>query len=146
MRKIFNRSLKIKNNSILNLTSLKDKVYEYLRHQMKIGKIRPDSLINLDSTSKKLGISRTPLREALIQLEIEGFVTILPRRGVIVNKLTLQGIKNIYQLIGSLESTAIISIKDSISQSDLRKMKKLNESMKKAIVELPIEKKRGKVL
>lgn len=119
--------------SIINLSSLKDQVYEYLRHQMKIGEIRPDSVINMDSTSKKLGVSKTPLRDALLQLEVEGFVTILPRRGVIVNKLTLQDIKDYYQILGALESTAIITASESLKASDIKKMEKLNEGMKRAI-------------
>lgn len=119
--------------SIINLSSLKDQVYEYLRHQMKIGEIRPDSVINMDSTSKKLGVSKTPLRDALLQLEMEGFVTILPRRGVIVNKLTLQDIKDYYQILGALESTAIIAASESLKTSDIKKMEKLNEGMKRAI-------------
>jgi DNA-binding GntR family transcriptional regulator len=118
---------------IINLSSLKDQVYEYLRHQMKIGAIRPDSVINMDSTSKKLGVSKTPLRDALLQLEMEGFVTILPRRGVIVNKLTLQDIKDYYQILGALESTAIIAVSESLKPSDIKKMEKLNQGMKSAI-------------
>jgi DNA-binding GntR family transcriptional regulator len=118
---------------IINLSSLKDQVYEYLRHQMKIGEIRPDSVINMDLTSKKLGVSKTPLRDALLQLEMEGFVTILPRRGVIVNKLTLQDIKDYYQILGALESTAIIAVSESLKASDVKKMEKLNEGMNKAI-------------
>lgn len=118
---------------IINLSSLKDQVYEYLRHQMKIGEIRPGSVINMDSTSKKLGVSKTPLRDALLQLEMEGFVTILPRRGVIVNKLTLQDIKDYYQILGALESTAIIAASETLKASEIKKMEKLNEGMKKAI-------------
>ena len=118
---------------IINLSSLKDQVYEYLRHQMKRGEIRPDSVINMDSTSKKLGVSKTPLRDALLQLEMEGFVTILPRRGVIVNKLTLQDIKDYYQILGALESTAIIAASESLKTSDIKKMEKLNEGMERAI-------------
>lgn len=118
---------------IINLSSLKDQVYEYLRHQMKIGEIRPDSVINMDLTSKKLGVSKTPLRDALLQLEMEGFVTILPRRGVIVNKLTLQDIRDYYQMLGALESTAIIAASETMKAPDIKKMEKLNEGMKKAI-------------
>ncbi len=100
---------------------------------MKIGEIQPGSFINMDSTSKKLGVSKTPLRDALLQLEMEGFVTILPRRGVIVNKLTLQDIKDYYQIIGALESTAIIGSSETLRISDIKKMDRLNGEMEKAI-------------
>ncbi|MCG2817221.1 MAG: GntR family transcriptional regulator, partial [Candidatus Aminicenantes bacterium] len=64
--------------SFLNLLSLKDQVYDYLRERMKKGELRPGAAINTDETSERLGISKTPLRDALIRLEVEGFVTILP--------------------------------------------------------------------
>jgi DNA-binding GntR family transcriptional regulator len=119
--------------SILNLSSLKDQVYEYLRLQMKKGEIKPGSFINMDSTCAKLGISKTPMREALLQLETEGFVTILPRRGIVVNELSLQDIRNYYQIIGALESTAIISSSIRLESLDVEKMLKLNQAMKNAI-------------
>jgi DNA-binding GntR family transcriptional regulator len=119
--------------SILNLKSLKDQVYEYLRSQLGNGKLLPGSSINMDETSQRLGVSRTPLRDALLQLEMEGFVSILPRRGVIVNHLTLQDIKNYYEIIGALESAAIIASFDRIKQTHIQKMHDLNDGMKQAI-------------
>lgn len=120
---------------ILNIKSLKELVYEYLREQMQKGKILPGSLINMEETSKKLGVSKTPLRDALLQLEMEGFVTILPRRGVVVNVLTIEDIKSIYEIIGALESTALLSAFDKIKNSDINNMEKLNEGMRKAIAQ-----------
>jgi DNA-binding GntR family transcriptional regulator len=87
----------------------------------------------MNGTSQKLGISRTPLRDALIQLEMEGFVKILPRRSVVVNKLTVQDIKDFYAILGALESMAIVSISDKFGEPDAKKMQQLNESMSKAI-------------
>ncbi|MGZ5423970.1 MAG: GntR family transcriptional regulator, partial [Candidatus Aminicenantales bacterium] len=46
---------------------------------MRRGEILPGSAIDMEETSKKLGVSKTPLRDALLQLETEDFVTILPR-------------------------------------------------------------------
>jgi len=105
---------------ILNVKSLKEQVYDYLRDQLRSGQILPGSAVNLDETSRKLGVSRTPLRDALLQLESEGFVTIYPRRGVIVNLLSLGDIRNYYQIIGALESTAILQAFDKIGASEER--------------------------
>lgn len=118
---------------ILNLKSLKEQVYEYLRNQLGKGELRPGSSINMDETSQKLGVSRTPLRDALLQLEMEGFVSILPRRGVVVNHLTLQDIKNYYEIIGALESAALMANFDEIKNTQMRRMHALNDEMKKAI-------------
>jgi len=118
---------------ILNIKSLKEQVYDYLRDQLRRGEILPGSAINLDETSQKLGVSRTPLRDALLQLGSEGFVTIYPRRGVIVNLLSLEDIKNYYQIIGALESTAILQAFDKIGESELQAMEGIIEDMKRAI-------------
>lgn len=118
---------------ILNLSSLKDQVYEYLRHQMKIGALKPGSIIDMSATSERLGVSKTPLRDALIQLEMEGFVKILPRRGVIVNVLTVQDIKDLYEILGALESVAIISASNSLGEPEVDQMEKLNKAMARAI-------------
>ncbi len=118
---------------ILNLKSLKEQVYEYLRDQLGRGELLPGSSINMDETSQKLGVSRTPLRDALLQLEMEGFVSILPRRGVIVNHLTLQDIKNYYEIVGALESAALIANFDEIKNTQIQKMHALNAEMKQAI-------------
>jgi DNA-binding GntR family transcriptional regulator len=118
---------------ILNLKSLKEQVYEYLQDQLEKGELLPGSSINMDETSQKLGVSRTPLRDALLQLEMEGFVSILPRRGVVVNHLTLQDIKNYYEIIGALESAALMAHFDEIKKTQVQRMHALNAEMKAAI-------------
>jgi len=120
---------------MLNLKSLKEQVYEYLRSQMQKGKLLPGSLINLDETSKKLGVSRTPLRDALLQLEMENFVAIIPRRGIVVKQLTLKDIQEYYEIIGSLESQAVLTAMSSIKTEDVKKMGELNKEMEAAISE-----------
>jgi DNA-binding GntR family transcriptional regulator len=102
---------------ILNVKSLKEQVYDYLRHQLRSGEILPGSAI----------------RDALLQLESEGFVTIYPRRGIIVNTLSLEDIKNYYQIIGALESTALLQASDKIGEDEIRRMEEIIEGMKRAI-------------
>jgi DNA-binding GntR family transcriptional regulator len=62
----------VDNKPVLNIKSLKEQVYEYLREQMRVGEILPGSVIDMEETSKKLGVSKTPLRDALLLLEMEG--------------------------------------------------------------------------
>lgn len=120
-------------NGPLIYKSLKEQVYDFLREQLSKGSILPGSLINLEKTAKELGVSKTPLREALLQLEMEGFVRILPRRGVVVNVLTLKDIRNFYQIIGSLEASAVLASYPRLKFTHLNKMKDLNRKMKLAI-------------
>jgi DNA-binding GntR family transcriptional regulator len=120
---------------ILNVKSLKEQVYEYLREQMRTGEILPGSVIDMEETSRKLGVSKTPLRDALLQLEMEGFVTILPRRKVVVNVLAEEDIRNTYDIIGALESIALLKAFDRLGSPDVESMQALNDGMKKAIDE-----------
>ncbi len=90
------------------LVSLREVVYNYLREKMNSGELLPGSFFNLREISEALGISTTPLREALVQLETEGFITIFHRRGAMANALTPKVIRNIYVILGALESAALM--------------------------------------
>jgi len=118
---------------MLNLTSLREQVYLYLREQMHNGKLLPGSTIDLNEISKQLGISRTPLRDALIRLECEGFVQILPRRGVRVAALTLQDVKELYEIIGTLEGGVIETHFDHLDAECISRMEDLNQRMREAM-------------
>ena len=61
--------------------SLRERVYQYLKDAMSAGKLRYGEFLDQDSICETLEVSKTPLRDALIRLEAEGFVTILPRKG-----------------------------------------------------------------
>ncbi len=118
---------------LLNVKSLKELVYEHLREQMRTGAILPGSVIDMEETSAKLGVSKTPLRDALLQLEMEDFVTILPRRKVVVNVLSEGDIRNSYDIIGALESVALLKAFDRLRPADVAAMQALNDAMKAAI-------------
>lgn len=100
---------------------------------MHRGEILPGSVIDMEETSARLGVSKTPLRDALLQLEMEGFVAILPRRKVVVNVLSLADIKNYYEIVGALESTALLRAFDLLSETDIEHMRRLNAEMREAI-------------
>lgn len=117
----------------LNLKSLKEQVYDYLRQQFQKHKLQPGAVINMEATARKLGVSKTPLRDALIQLEMEGFVTISPRRGIFVNALPLEEIREFYQVIGALESAALQQAFARLGAPGIKKMDQLNRQMQKAI-------------
>lgn len=112
-----------------DFTSLSDQVYDYLRRQMFQGELLPGSTINIGEIAKQLGVSKTPLRDALIHLEFEGFVTILPRRGVKVNTLSRQDVKNAYDAAGLVESFLVMECIDKIDASHIKKLEKLNSKM-----------------
>ena len=119
--------------SILNVKSLREQVYEFIRDEIEAGNIRPDTTLNLNRISEHLGISKTPLRDALIKLEVEGFVTILPRRGVVVNGLTIEDVRDFYQIIGALEGAVVKEVFDRLDSSHVSAMRRLTADMRQAL-------------
>jgi DNA-binding GntR family transcriptional regulator len=117
----------------INQKSLREQVYDFLREELTRGKLIPGASVNLNAISQELGISKTPLRDALLQLDTEGFVTISPRRGVYVNRLTLDDIRNCYEIIGALETTAVLAAFDGIQPIHIEKLKLVNAALRTAL-------------
>lgn len=119
---------------MIPLASLREQVYAYLRNEIQQGKLEPGSSINIDRMSRELGISKTPLKEAIIRLESEGFVIFLPRRGVQVRALTQQELKSCYEIIGYLESGVVHAVFDQLRTSAcIRQMKQSNADQGRAL-------------
>ncbi len=113
--------------------SLRFVVYDYFREQMKNGVLIPGYLINVKEISENLGISMTPLREALVQLETEGFITVIPRKGVVLKSLSLRKIRNIYSVLGALEAVALRDAFPLIDGNAVENAGKVNDEMKKCL-------------
>lgn len=89
--------------------SLKDHIYEVLRDAITSMNIYdPNADLRLDErrVSEQLGISRTPLREALVRLQQEGFVDVVPRKGVYIKRKSLKEILEVITVWAALESMA----------------------------------------
>ena len=85
--------------------------------------------ISMNQLMQNLGISRTPLRDALLQLQTEGFVTFLPQRGVRINKLSQQDIEYMYEMLGALDSRVLLAVFDKLGSPEIEQMKKINQEM-----------------
>lgn len=120
-------------SGVINIKSLREQVYDYLKTLLVEGRLTPGVFLDLKAISQEMGISKTPLRDALLHLESEGFITILPRRGVMVSPLTLETIRNIYEMLGALESVTLLHVKDRLAGSGIDRMEALNETMGEAL-------------
>jgi DNA-binding GntR family transcriptional regulator len=100
---------------------------------MARGGLQPGAFLDLNELASRLGISRTPLREALLHLESQGFVTVLPRRGFRLNALTVDDIRHFYEIIGALEAAALRSVGPSLGPSDFARMRELDAAMAEAV-------------
>jgi len=113
----------------LKYASLSEHVYLHLRKRMNSGDLTPGSTINIGEIASELGISKTPLRDALIHLECEGFVTILPRRGVLVNELSMDDVRKAYDSIGLIEAFIIRECIDKITVDHISTREEIKRRM-----------------
>ncbi|MBP1932080.1 GntR family transcriptional regulator [Ammoniphilus resinae] len=86
---------------------LNDRVYLYLRDQIIQNKLKPGTRIHYDDFTQKLGVSRTPLRDALNLLQQQGLVEVKPRSGSFVATPKVKDIEDIYDVRKPLECQAI---------------------------------------
>ena len=114
---------------------LRTEVYDYLRTQLIEGNLRPGMFISMNELIKKLDISRTPLRDALLQLQGEGFVSFLPQRGIRINELSSKDIENLYDILGALDSKMLLTVFDQITSEKIDEMRKINRQMREYISE-----------
>jgi DNA-binding GntR family transcriptional regulator len=87
-----------------------DRVYSALRQKVIDSELSPGSQILEQELAMMLGVSRTPLREALVRLENEGLLEIIPRHGVRIIPMSIADMKEIYQVLVSLESAAAAAL------------------------------------
>lgn len=83
--------------------SLSSRVFHTIREDILSGKYATDEELKEKSIGEELGVSRTPVREALRQLELEGLVTIIPNKGAYVVGISQKDIRDIYEIRSRLE-------------------------------------------
>lgn len=108
---------------------LRSQVYDHIRKLIQEGFFKPGSAVDIKQMSSELGVSRTPLREALLQLQFEGFLRLLPQRGIRINELSLEELHEIYEILGGLESRVLISVANRIGSVEIKKMRVINAQM-----------------
>lgn len=84
-------------------SSLRDQVFHKLREDILSGRYQPGDELVESTVGKELGVSRTPVREAIRQLELEGLVELIPNKGTIVNGISVKDVKDIYSIRSKLE-------------------------------------------
>jgi len=104
--------------------ALKNIAYNYIFDAIVSYKFQPNQAIVEQDISEQLGISRTPIREAIRQLTFEGLVTNVPSTGTFVKHLAVQDIEEIFQIRTMFELTALKSAVELISDSELERIEK----------------------
>ena len=108
-----------------NYQPLRETVCEALRSAIRNGILEPGERLMEVQLAEELGISRTPVREAIRKLEQEGYVIMMPRRGTYVSSVSVNDIKEIFEIRSALESLSTGLAARRIEPDELEKLRAL---------------------
>ncbi len=109
--------------------NLAEEVSDHIRNAILTGRLRPGERIDQDAIATELGLSRLPVREALIALDGEGLVQTIPRRGSYVQRLTPGDIADHYQIFGHVAGLAASRAAARATDDDVALLRDLQASM-----------------
>jgi DNA-binding GntR family transcriptional regulator len=123
----------------LRRAQLSDEVAGHLRAAIMSGALRPGTFIRLDETAAKLGVSVTPVREALLKLRGEGMVQLEPHRGHVVLPLTRQDVDDIFWLQATIAKELAATAAQHITNAEIDDLERITEALAAAVVSADTE-------
>ena len=113
--------------SVISRRSLHDEVTDRLRDMIVEGKLAAGERVNEAALCEEFGVSRTPLREALKVLASEGLLHLLPRRGARVAGFDAREVREVFEVLGSLERMAAELAAERLTAIDLARLRRLQQ-------------------
>ncbi|BCN28811.1 GntR family transcriptional regulator [Anaeromicropila herbilytica] len=114
---------------------LRDIVFNTLRQAILKGELEPGERLMEIQLADRLGVSRTPIREAIRKLELEGLVVMIPRKGAEVARITEKDLNDVLEVRCSLEELAVELACEKITKEELEALRKSMDDFKAAIHE-----------
>lgn len=114
---------------------LREIVYEELRNLILTGKIKPGTRMMEIELAEEMGVSRTPIREAIRKLEKEGLVVIEPRKGAYASEVSIRDMEDILEVRANLEGLAAYLAAERITESEKKILKDISEKFRMAVDE-----------
>lgn len=108
-------------------TFVREEAYLKLRHWILDGTFAPGMKLRDKELAAQLGVSRTPIREALLRLEDEGLVQTKPNCATLVSSLDFHNAFHLYSIVWTLEQLALSQAFGSITETDIQRMAEANE-------------------
>ena len=112
---------------------LRDVVFYTLRQAILKGELEPGERLMEMQLAEQLGVSRTPIREAIRKLELEGLVLMIPRRGAIVAKITEKDLKDVLEVRASLERLSTKLACERMEEETIEELREAQEAFKAAL-------------
>ena len=112
---------------------LRDVVFKTLRQAILKGELEPGERLMEIQLAERLGVSRTPIREAIRKLELEGLVLMIPRRGAEVAKISEKNLRDVLEVCRSLEELAIDLACQRIQEEELETLREAQKEFAAAV-------------
>lgn len=128
---MMNDKLKVNINEYL---PLRDVVFNTLRQAILTGEFAPGERLMEIALAERLGVSRTPVREAIRKLELEGLVVMIPRKGAEVARITERDLRDVLEVRCALEELSAVMACERITAEGKESLKDALAQFKKAIV------------
>lgn len=112
---------------------LRDVVFKTLRQAILTGELKPGERLMEIHLANRLGVSRTPIREAIRMLELEGLVTMIPRKGAEVSRISKQDISDVLEVRASLDALAVRLCCERITDEEISRLEDAATAFSKAI-------------
>lgn len=118
---------------------LRDIVFNTLRKAILKGELAPGERLMEKQLAEKMGVSRTPIREAIRKLELEGLVVMIPRKGAEVAMITEQDIKDVLEVRAALEGLAVSLACEKMTEEDRENFLRVNKEFTEAAGKMDVE-------
>jgi len=125
--------LKFNMNPIVKPTTTKERVYNEIKKVILNGYISSKEVFTEVQLADSLNTSRTPVREALLDLMKEGLITSIPRKGMSIRKVTDKEIEQIFIVRASIESEVMKKLAETITEQQLKQLKISCDQQEKAM-------------
>ncbi len=112
---------------------LRDVVFNTLRQAILTGELKPGERLMEIHLANRLGVSRTPIREAIRKLELEGLVTMIPRRGAEVAQITEKSMRDVLEVRRTLDALSVELACERISKEEEEALKEACDEFEKAV-------------
>ena len=104
---------------------LREVIFNTLREAIIVGELKPGERLMEVQLAEKMGVSRTPVREAIRKLELEGLVDMLPRKGAHVADLSVKDIMDVLEVRSTLDGLASMLSAERITDDELKELKRV---------------------
>jgi len=116
-----------------NYKPLRELVFEGLRESILDGRLEPGQRLMEIQLAEQMGVSRTPVREAIRKLELEGLVVMIPRKGAYVADMSMKDISEVFEIRSALEGLAAELAAERISENELERLERYLYEIAEAI-------------